>query len=72
MKVYRSQRDNQLYILSRVRGVKCMRAPWLESARFDWHRGRIGPWEEVPSKNEGDFVKVSETRWHHPRALTSS
>jgi hypothetical protein len=60
MTVYRSRSDNQLYILSRVRGVRYTKAPWLESARFDWSRGRIGPWKEVSAGNVNDFVKVCE------------
>ena len=60
MNVYRSKRDNQLYILSRTRWPRYTKAPWLESARFDWSHGRVGPWKEVSSENEKDFIKVCE------------
>jgi|TARA_Y100000034_G_scaffold116731_1_gene155413 hypothetical protein len=59
MKVFKSKRDGKLYIMSHNRPPKYT-GSWYEVAEFQYARGRIGPWKQIPRSRRNDYVLERE------------
>ena len=57
MNIYRSKKDDKIYILSRCSPPKYT-GSWLEAARYDWLLGQVTSWKKIARMK--DFYKICE------------